>query len=81
MEGWKLKATAISHSVSTKLYGTGTKSVFLQSIVATLGPLSAQAVTENTKIKFHTTCPADVFTRPYYLLRMNPDIGDAVTWS
>lgn len=81
MEGWNLDVTAISHSVSTKLYGTGTKSALLQSIVATLGPLSAQAVTENTKIKFHTTCPADVFTRPYYLLHMNPDIEDAVTRS
>lgn len=69
------------HSVSTKFYETGTKSALLQSIVATLGPLSAQAVTENTKIKFHTTCPAHVFTRPYYLLCVNPDIGGAVIWS
>lgn len=46
--------------------------------MATLGPLSAQAVTENTKIKFHTTCPTDVFTRPHRLLCEKPEIEGAV---
>lgn len=78
-EDRKLEITAISYSVSTKLYGTVTKSACLQSVVATSGPLSA--VTENTKLKFHALSAADVFTRSYYLLCMNPNIGGAVLWS
>lgn len=51
-----------------------TKPALLQSIVATLGPLSALAVTENTETKFCTLCCTDMFTRSCYFLCMNPGI-------